>query len=91
MFHVHLLIDDSAILTKVPFSISGALKATSNSKFGHGNGNFLLDEVQCRGSEGSLEECEHRPWREHDCKKYEAAGVVCKTGGGKGKYGAGYH
>lgn len=59
---------------------SGALEATDMSTFGTGNGNFLLDEVSCRGDESSLEDCSHNGWREHDCKSYEAAGVVCQVG-----------
>ena len=38
---------------------------------------FLLDDVNCDGSESSLYECESRPWGDHDCDAGEAAGVYC--------------
>lgn len=52
------------------------------SEFGGNDGNFLLDEVECTGLESSIEECNHSPWRTHDCHNYEAAGAVCKVGKG---------
>ena len=53
------------------------------SAFGQGNGNFLLDEVECTGSELFLQQCQHNGWRKHDCRSFEVAGVICKTGKGK--------
>ena len=55
----------------------GTPKAERNSKFGSGNANFLLDEVNCDGTESTLEECTHPPWKEHDCRSHEVAGVTC--------------
>ena len=49
----------------------------THSKFGSGNAKFLLDEVNCAGTESSLEECQHPPWKEHNCRSYEVAGVEC--------------
>ncbi|KAI0212158.1 hypothetical protein LSAT2_002933 [Lamellibrachia satsuma] len=59
-----------------------AIRPSVLSEFGSGNGNFLLDEVNCIGNETSLEECHHEPWPKHDCRTYEAAGVVCKVAKG---------
>ena len=64
---------------------SGAEKATRLGLFGFGNSNFLLDEVNCTGSENTLEECNKSAWKEHDCRKYEVAGVVCYPSKGKGR------
>ena len=48
-------------------------------KYGEGNGIYLLDDVECKGTETSLEDCEHRAWGQHDCLSFETAGVVCTT------------
>lgn len=55
----------------------GAEKATRLGLYGFGNGNFLLDEVNCTGIERTLEDCDKNPWKDHDCSKFEVAGVVC--------------
>ncbi|KAK9506432.1 hypothetical protein O3M35_008374 [Rhynocoris fuscipes] len=39
---------------------------------------FLLDDVECRGDEDTLAECQHAGWGVHDCQPHEAAGLVCK-------------
>ena len=74
------LLYDSKIF---PCRHSSAIRPSVLSEFGSGNGNFLLDEVNCIGNETSLEECQHEPWRKHDCRTYEAAGVVCKVAKGE--------
>ena len=38
---------------------------------------IILDEVQCHGDETSLIECQHAGIGRHDCRRSEAAGVVC--------------
>ena len=52
------------------------------SRFGN-NQNILLDDVECNGTETSLDECSHSDWRDHNCRSFEAAGVVCRVGKGK--------
>ena len=58
----------------------GAEKAYVGSHFGNGNGPFLLDELNCQGHENSILDCKFNPWRQHDCRVSEWAGVVCKLG-----------
>ncbi|XP_033752445.1 deleted in malignant brain tumors 1 protein-like isoform X2 [Pecten maximus] len=59
-----------------------ANRATHMSEFGSGNGNFLLDDVGCVGNETTIEDCPKPRWKEHNCKKYEVAGVECNSGKG---------
>ncbi|XP_073985789.1 uncharacterized protein isoform X2 [Rhodnius prolixus] len=40
---------------------------------------FLLDDIECTGTEQKLVECKHAGWGVHNCQPHEAAGVVCKT------------
>lgn len=62
---------------------SHTLSAFTRSKFGNGNGKFLLDEVNCFGNETSLLSCDSNPWKDHDCKDYEVAGVQCQQSKGQ--------
>ena len=68
------------------FVFSGARKAVQLSQFGNGNGNFLMDDANCTGNELSLEDCARKPWKDHNCKSYETAGVICHPS--KGQYTA---
>ncbi|MYI72983.1 MAG: scavenger receptor cysteine-rich domain-containing protein, partial [Candidatus Dadabacteria bacterium] len=42
---------------------------------------FMLDEVNCGGTENTLLECEHAGRGVHDCTSWEYAGVKCATSG----------
>ncbi|XP_048585093.1 deleted in malignant brain tumors 1 protein [Nematostella vectensis] len=37
-----------------------------------------LDDVQCKGEEKSISECNKREWGSNNCNYHETAGVVCK-------------
>ena len=39
--------------------------------------NYILDNVQCKGNETSLFDCEHNGINKHNCGKNERAGVEC--------------
>ena len=39
--------------------------------------NYILDDVQCKGDETSLFDCEHNGINNHNCGKRERAGVIC--------------
>ena len=56
---------------------SDATKAIpmTNSAFGGVNENFLIDDVQCTGSEYKLRQCAYKT--RPDCRGADAAGVVC--------------
>ena len=53
--------------------------AVFNAQFGLNTTNIIiLDEMQCRGDETSLTECQHAGIGRHNCRSSEAAGVVCR-------------
>ena len=53
--------------------------AVYDAQFGLNTTNIIiLDEVQCRGDETSLIECQHAGIGRHNCRRSDAAGVVCR-------------
>ncbi|KFP92406.1 Deleted in malignant brain tumors 1 protein, partial [Apaloderma vittatum] len=54
-----------------------ALSAPRESKYGEGKGRIWLSDVNCTGTEGSLTECETRPWGDNICNHVEDASVEC--------------
>ncbi|XP_050934662.1 scavenger receptor cysteine-rich domain-containing group B protein [Lates calcarifer] len=54
-----------------------ATAARVEAFFGPGTGTILLDNLKCRGSEASLQQCSHISWNVHNCDHTEDAGVTC--------------
>ncbi|XP_065602462.1 deleted in malignant brain tumors 1 protein-like [Cyrtonyx montezumae] len=56
-----------------------AIAAPGSAHFGAGTGRILLDNVQCRGDEASLLNCQHEGWAVHNCGHMEDASVICQA------------
>ena len=50
-------------------------KATTKSRYGNTEDNFIMDDVVCKGTESSLEECSYNT--KDNCGGEEGAGVIC--------------
>ena len=66
-----------AIVVCRQLGYSSALTAKGKASFGTGIGKIWLDEVQCLGSESSIDMCPRNEWGVHDCDHDEDASVVC--------------
>ena len=70
--------EEANVICRMAGYPKGAKEALLASHFGHGTGNIILDELDCRGSETSILDCKFNPWTQHDCRNSEWAGVVCQ-------------
>ena len=55
----------------------GFLGAMQVESFGPGTGHIWLDDVQCTGSETTIEECSHSQFGVYNCLHTNDVGVVC--------------
>ncbi|CAL8266668.1 unnamed protein product [Merluccius merluccius] len=58
-----------------------AMAVGTSSRFGQGSGAIVLDNVNCRGGEANLSECESLGWGVHNCYHYEDVAVICRGDG----------
>ena len=66
---------ESANVVCRQLNFTGALSVTSN--FGAGRGPIWLDDVECNGTETSIEYCSHGGFGVHNCNHNNDVGVVC--------------
>ncbi|EDW68611.2 LOW QUALITY PROTEIN: uncharacterized protein Dvir_GJ12600 [Drosophila virilis] len=59
----------------------GAAEVRGNSYYEppERNFNYAMDELECRGNETKLKDCDFKGWGVHNCGVDEVVGVVCKV------------
>ena len=56
-----------------------AITAVGYSAFGEGSGPVLMSDVQCLGTEETLQQCSYRDWVNSYLRSRYEVGVICKT------------
>ena len=69
-------LNDAKVICR-QLGFSTALAAPIKAVFGQGSGPIWLDNVHCRGTEDTIDDCPHNGWEEHNCNHNEDASVVC--------------
>ncbi|KAM7357569.1 uncharacterized protein ACRADG_002858 isoform 2-T2 [Cochliomyia hominivorax] len=74
------LLDADVVCRELGFKM-GAMEVRGNSYYAPNDVNlyYAMDEVQCKGNETSLKECDFKGWGVHNCGPDEVVGVVCKV------------
>ncbi|GAB0095519.1 Peptidase S1 domain-containing protein [Sergentomyia squamirostris] len=78
--------DANVICRELGFPL-GAAEVRGNSYYpphrsmlrGDDSAIFLVDELDCRGNEKTMRECDFSGWGVHDCNAEEVVGIVCKV------------
>ena len=72
-------LDDAKVVCR-QLGFADALAVKIRAYFGQGSGKIWMDDVDCVGSEASLQSCTFDGWENHNCGHDEDAGVVCRNG-----------
>eukprot|EP00057_Strongylocentrotus_purpuratus_P011989 XP_011666463.1 PREDICTED: deleted in malignant brain tumors 1 protein-like [Strongylocentrotus purpuratus] len=72
-------LNDARVVCRM-LGFDGALAATVSARFGQDNGNILLVDVQCYGTEKNIADCYHRGIGVHNCSHARDSGAICFSG-----------
>ena len=59
-----------------------AIAARRNAFYGQGSGHVWLRNLNCTGTELTVDDCSHNGWRIQDCSNRRDAGVQCAISNG---------
>ena len=60
--------------------LSAATAAPHNAFYGQGSGQIWLNNINCIGTEESIQNCSHSRWESHSCSHEEDASSKCTVG-----------
>ena len=66
--------------TQVVYRQLGFGTAVAIAVYKEGSGQVLLNDVNCNGTESTIENCSHSGWGTENCDHEEDAGVECTIG-----------
>ncbi|KAK7129824.1 hypothetical protein R3I93_019461 [Phoxinus phoxinus] len=71
-------LSDAAVVCR-EMGCGEVIDAKSEAYFGQGSGQIWMDDVNCIGTETSLNNCRTNGWGIHNCVHDEDAGVICEA------------
>ena len=74
-------LNDAEIVCR-QLSLGTAIAARDNAFYEQGSGQIWLDEINCIGTELTIEDCSHNGWGIQDCSHGKDAGVQCAISNG---------
>ena len=72
--------NDAQVVCKQLGIINGPTTVRHDAFYGQGSGRIWLSDLNCTGTEFTIQECSHRGWGTEKCSHSDDAGVKCFTG-----------
>ena len=72
-------LNDAQVVCK-QLGFDQATVARNNAYYGQGKGQIWLKDLNCVGTELTIEDCSHGGWRIENCTHSKDAGVKCSAG-----------